>query len=433
MRAALVVFLLFTLGVGCGPSEPPPPTAIAIVGAKLIDGTDAAPIEDSAIVIQGERVSAVGPRASVVIPEGAEIIDAAGKAVMPGVIDLHVHYPGDRALLERLFRVQLSYGVTTTRSIGTDTPERFAAIRDAREGRLLGPRVFTAGRGFTHPEGHPAGHPDVYRPQTPEEARELVAQQAAQGVDFLKMWVDSKYGELPKITPEVQQAIVEEASRNRVPVVAHIFNEADVRRLVGLGVTDFLHTVRDRELGGGLASFLNDNGVSFAPTLTVIEAQWLFLEQPELLDARMSAGVADEARQDLSNPAWVAEQLASRPLDVLKPELEDAKRFVARAHEAGVWLTLGSDSGAGPIAVGWGSHREMQLLADAGLAPLDVLRIATASGARRLGQKGADIGTLEAGKTADLILLDADPTTDIANAQRINRVMKSGAWVPAYE
>lgn len=435
MRFPAAVLLLAALGaLACGPSEPEPPSAIAIVGARLIDGTGAAPLDDAALVVEYGRITQVGPRGQVAVPDGAEVIDAAGLAVMPGIVDLHVHYfADDRAGMQRLFDAQLAWGVTTARSIGVDTPERFAVIRDAREGRLRAPRVFSAGLGFSHPEGHPVAQPDIHRPETPEQAREQVAALASQGVDFVKMWVDSKYGELPEISPEIQQAIVEAASRSRVPVVAHIYDEADVRRLVGYGVTDFLHTIRDREgLGSDLTAFLTDNNVSFAATLTVIEANWLLLERPELLDAdaRMRAGLSDVARKNLADAAWIESELASRPLDVLRPELERAQRFVRAAHEAGVWLTLGSDSGAGTIPTGWGSHREMQLLADAGVPPLEVIRIATAAGARRLGSQGEDIGTLEPGKIADLILLDADPTRDIANTTRIRRVMKSGEWVP---
>jgi len=160
---------------------------ITILGAKLIDGKGADPIEDSVVVIEGTRIQAAGSRAETPVPKGGEIIDGTGKTVIPGLIDIHTHYFGDRAEMERLLRAQLRFGVTTSRSIGADTEEHLATIADARAGKLPAPRLYTAGLGFTHPDGHPIQLPFVRRPPTIEEARAGVAELGAQKVDFIKM------------------------------------------------------------------------------------------------------------------------------------------------------------------------------------------------------------------------------------------------------
>lgn len=426
--AALLVWL-----AACSSEAPPEsPATIAIVGARLIDGVSDAAVEDAIVVIEGDRIAAAGARGAVEIPVGADVVDSAGKTIIPGIIDLHVHYFGDAAEVERQLRVQLAFGVTTARSIGVDDEERRAVIARANRGEIPGPRAFTAGLGFTHPEGHPVAQPMVKRPATPDEAREEVRALASAGVDFVKMWVDSKYGELPKITRKVREAIVDEAGRHGIPSVAHIYDEEDLRHLGDIGVNDFLHTVRDSEpMSDAFIAYCKEKGISFAATLTVIQANWLLAESPELLetDADARAALADSVRANVADEAWREQHLAAADLDMLKPELERSKRFVKQMHDAGVWLTLGSDSGAGTIPIGWGSHNEMQLLASSGIPAMEVLQIATSESARRLGDKGADIGSIVAGKRADLMMLDADPGADIAATRRIARVMQAGRWV----
>jgi len=132
-------------------------SGIAIVGAGLIDGTGTAVVADSIILIQGDRITAVGSRDRVDIPDSATIVDATGKFVMPGLIDLHNHYGGGRAELERLFSLQLDFGVTTARSLGADGAENLQVIAEAKAGKIEAPRLYTAGTGFSHKDGMPPG------------------------------------------------------------------------------------------------------------------------------------------------------------------------------------------------------------------------------------------------------------------------------------
>jgi imidazolonepropionase-like amidohydrolase len=336
------------------------------------------------------------------------------------------------AELDRLLGVQLAWGVTTARSIGVDDQAHIEQLRSTRERGVAAPRLLTAGLGFSHPKGHPVGLAQIYRPETPEQARAQVRELANERVDFIKMWVDSKYGSIPKISPEVREAIADAALSHGIPVVAHIYDEEDVYHLAVRDVTDFLHAVRDREpMDEKFLELCKTRNVSFTPTLTVIESNWVLMEHPELLldDPEVRAAASPEMAAQLADPAWRQQRLRAAPLDVLKPELGRAQRFTKQMFENGIWLGLGSDSNGETIPHGWGAHNEMRLMAEAGLSPLDVIRIATAASARRLGGYGADIGTLEPGKRADLLVLDADPTVEITNARKIARIMQGGEWV----
>jgi imidazolonepropionase-like amidohydrolase len=425
--------LLLALLSSCsdGPRSPAQEAPLTVIlGARLIDGSGSAPWEDSVIVVEGTRLRAVGSRAETPVPKGSRIIDAAGQTAIPGLIELHAHYFRDRPSLERSFRNQLAWGVTTSRSIGVDPDVNLAVIADARAGRIPAPRLYTAGLGFTHPNGHPVAHPVVRRPETPGEARQGVAELAARKVDFIKIWVESKNGSLPKITPEVQRAIVEDGSRLHIPVVAHIFDEADARRLIELGVRDFLHTVRDRDIDASFLKLCRDHDVSFIPTLAVAQSGWFFAENSGLLaDSRLRSAFAPADLAELEKPATRRTMLNDPALASLKDEYARAERFVKTLSQAGVAVGVGSDSGTARVPPGWGTHHELTLLVAAGLTPLEALTAATGSAARILAGPGASFGTLAAGKAADLVLLDASPLDDITNTRTIARVMQAGRWI----
>ena len=240
--AVLGIALLGIVTVACGgdpaPSnEPGPPPGLAIVGAQLIDGTGGAPVADSVIVVRDGRIHAAGPRATTEVPLGAEVVDAAGKTVIPGLVDLHRHYGGPLSAAEQALKSQLYYGVTTTRSIGSDDPEKVALMLEANAGRPDLPRAFTAGRGFSFPDGFNAGTANT--PTSAEEARELVREQAALGVHFTKMWVNEVPNPGLKIPPEIRAAIVDESIKNGLIPVAHIDEEADGIQLLEAGLSDF--------------------------------------------------------------------------------------------------------------------------------------------------------------------------------------------------
>ena len=446
LNRILVLVAAATLAA-CAGSPPPPaePAGLAIVGAQLIDGTGGAPVPDSVIVIRDGRIVAAGPRETIETPAGAEVVDAAGKTVIPGLLDMHSHYRGDRATIDRLLRAQLYFGVTTARSIGLDDAEKVAWMLEAHAGRPDTPRVFTAGVGFSHPNGFNAA--GAQQPATEDEARAMVRELAGQGVQFVKMWVNDMPEPGLKITPEIRTAIVEEAIANGLIPVAHIDAEVDGRQLVEAGLRDFLHsTVRTFGPGGGTpvddpepsAEFIQmclDNGVAFTPTLSIIQNNWHFAEHPELLDdPELRAAMNPEALARWDDPEARAEVVEAPNFDDRKAAFRQVQDFVKTMHDAGVRIALGTDSGTPNVPMGWGVHHELELYVEAGLTPMDALVAATATGASLTVPGGeAEFGTLEAGKIADLVVLDADPLEDIRNTLRIERVMKSGEWAQREE
>ncbi len=436
---------------GCGapavPEDSPAaggePAGLALVGGQLINGTGAAPIADSVVVIRDGRIASAGPRDATAVPDGAETVDMTGKTIMPGLVNLHVHYREGPVEIERQFGSQLYFGVTTARSIGSDSPERTAFLLGSA-GRPDSPRTFTAGTGFSRPGGFNAAGRNA--PTTEDEARALVRDQIALGVHFIKMWVNAVAEPDLKITPEIRTAIIDEAIRNGAIPVAHIDDEADGRQLVQAGLRDFLHStvltfgpgagvpVDDPEPSQEFIQMCLDHGVSFTPTLSIVQNNWHFAEHPELLDdaalrAAFNAFNPDSlARWD--DPAGRADVVDAPGFDDRKAAFRQVQDFVKTMHDAGVTVALGNDAGTANVPFGWGIHHEMELYVEAGLTPMDAIVAATAAGAGQMPPVGeADFGTLEDGMVADLIVLNADPLVDIRNTLEIDRVMRVGEWV----
>ena len=440
-RIAVLVAVAAVAACGAEPTTPAVPADVAIVGAQLIDGTGGEPVADSVILIRGDRVVAAGTRADTGVPAEAEIVDGAGKTVIPGLVDMHSHYFGDRAGIERQFRTQLYFGVTTARSIGADDADNVALMLEAHAGRPDAPRVFTAGSGFAAPDGFNAAL--AQQPATEEEAREMVGELAAQGVHFVKMWVNAVPEPGVKITPEIRTAIVEEAIANGLVPVAHIDDEVDGRQLVEAGLRDFLHStvltfgpgagapVDDPEPSVEFIRMCVENGVAFTPTLSISQNNWHFAERPELLeDPELRAAFNPDALARWDDAEAQAEVIEAPEFEDRKAAFRQVQDFVKTMHDAGVRIALGTDAGTPNVPMGWGVHHELELYVEAGLTPMQALVAATATGAGLTPPVGdAEFGTLEVGKIADLVMLDADPLADIRNTLAIDRVMKSGAWV----
>ena len=418
---------------------------LALVGGKLIDGTGSAPVTDSVVVIRDGRIETTGTRDATAVPADAEVIDVAGKTIIPGLVNLHVHYRGGPTDIERQFQRQLYYGVTTGRSIGSDSPESVSFLLEANAGRPGYPRAYTAGLGFSHPNGFNASGRNA--PTTEEEARAMVRDQVALGVHFIKMWVNEMPEPGLKITPEIRTTIIDEAIKNGVVPVAHIDDEADGRQLVQAGLRDFLHStvltfgpgagapVNDPEPSQEFLQMCLDNGVSFTPTLSIVQNNWHFAEHPELLDdPALRAAFNPDALARWDNPENRAEVVEGQEFEDRKAAFRQVQDFVKTIHDAGIKVALGNDAGTSNVPFGWGVHHEMELYVEAGLTPMQAIVAATATGAGQMPPVGeADFGTLEVGKVADLVVLNADPLVDIRNTLAIDRVMRLGEWVERVE
>ena len=403
-------------------------TVVAIVGARLIDGTGTA-VDDSVILVAGERITAAGARARVAVPQGATVVNAAGKSVIPGLIDVHCHLNQPPEIMRKLLPIALNWGVTTIRMVGNDKPENMEVYSEAKAGQFLSPRAFSAGQGFNLTGPYP-GAP-TFKPATPDEARANVQRQKQLKVDFVKIWMSDKGG----FAPEIIAAIVDEARKQNLPVVAHIGSVAQVRQLADLGVTDFLHEARDG-ITPEFIAYAKQKRLSFAPTLANGEARWFYYENPQFL--KMSPrfdGWYAKGRAMLSDDARRQQVIGAADFAQTKQRFKEQNYpFIKAMSDAGVRIVTGTDCGAEAsqvTPVGHATHREIAMLVEAGMTPAAALRAATLDAARVLERTDDPAyGSIAAGKVADLVVLNADPLADINNTIKIDRVMKAGTWVP---
>ena len=377
--------------------------ATVFEGARLIAGDGLAPIENSSFVVEDNRFVQVGRRGEVKIPPGAARVDLTDRTVMPAIVDTHTHLASTREALVDQLEHKAYYGVGVAMSLGQDAGDvpfqvRNEIIPDAA-------RFRTAGRGLTMPE---PGRTDVpYWVTTEAEARKAVQELAVRKVDLVKIWVDDRDGKYQKVTPALYGAIIDEAHRHSLRVTAHIFALEDAKGLLRAGIDGFAHGVRDRDIDDEIVSLFKQR-----PNVFLV---------PNLPDR----GVATDM-------TWLRESVPADELKKLqdaatdRPDLQQAfaiqARNLAKLNAAGVRIGFGTD---GNIA--WSHHLEMADMVAAGMTPAQVIVAATRTAASIL--QLADVGTVSAGKSADFIVLEANPLDDITNTRRIGAVYLRGTEV----
>ncbi len=422
--------------LAAGPQAPP----TVLEHVRLIDGTGRPPVENAVVVIEGQTIRAAGREGSVAVPPGAKRLDLAGKTVMPLLICLHGHLgqtlngaegsPDSytRANVQAQLEHYLRYGVGAMISLGTDQDFIYELRAAQRAGRLGGARVYTAGRGFGVVGGFPPGQArphDVYRPKTPEEARADVRELAAHHPDFVKLWVDDDFARRPKMRPEIYRAIIDEAHREHLRALAHVFYLDDAKGLVAAGVDGLAHSVRDKPVDSALIQSMKARGVFLTPTLVRDESTFAYAQgAPWLDDPFFQAGVSPDVLKLLTSPSFQSRFGANPDLARSREAFEMAKRNLKTLFDAGVAIGLGTDSGPPLRFQGYFEHRELQLMVSSGLTPMEALTIATGRSAKLLG--ASDLGTLEPGKRADFMVLDANPLVDIRNTEKVSAVWQAG-------
>ncbi len=439
-RLAAALLGLFLIGACEPPSPPEAADTVALVGMTLIDGASAQAIPDAALVIQGDRVVGAGPRSDVSIPEGAEMLDLSGRTVMPGIVNLHAHVGRaegmayalelySRERVERDLNNYLYYGITHMVSLGNDQAPGHAFIRDQRAGRAGGARLYTAGFGFSAPDGWLPDNPFLNRPATPEEAREMVRQEVEKGVDLIKLWVDDGRGRLPQFSPEVSEAIIDEAAAHGRKVLVHLYALEVARDLTRRGVAGLAHSVRDHPVDEEFLALAREQGLFAVPALVGHGANLAYADGADFLDdPGLPVLYADSVLQIMGSRAYQEELAAAPNLEQTRQDFAMAMANALRMFEAGIPLGIGTDSGPPGRFQGLWEHREMELLVEAGIPPMEVIRAATLNGARFLGIDDR-FGSLEEGKVADLLVLDGNPLEDIRNTRRIHQVWLDGRLV----
>ena len=414
--------------------------SIVLTNVTVIDGAGGPADHNRTVVIQGDRIQSIGAGHEHT-PSSAKVIDLHGQTIMPLIINTHGHLgltkgttqaaanQSDDNIRHQLLRYQ-EYGVGAMLSMGTDGG-RFAEIREqSRRGALPGAEVYTAGMGFGAKNGVPPtamGFTEVFRPETPAEARREVAQQAPQKPDFIKVWVDDFWGQYPKMPPEIYAAIIDEAHKNGLRVAAHVYHLEDARLLVADGVDVLAHSIRDADVDDALIAEMKKHNVAYIPTLSLDDFAFAYGDAPHWVNDPFFTEALDPGLLQMITSPEYKTKVHSNPVTAQEEAaLPQAMRNLKKIYDAGILVTLGTDSGATPIRIqGFAEHMELALMVQAGLTPMQAITVATSNAATLL-RIADQYGTLRAGKKANFIVLEKDPSQDIHNTQTIRAVWKDG-------
>jgi imidazolonepropionase-like amidohydrolase len=398
-------------------------------GARLIVGDGSAPLENSAFVVDNNRFTAVGRKGQVRAPAGATRVDLSGKTVIPALIDAHTHLGwtiistgridkdtySKENLIDHLKRLAY-YGVAATFNMGTDPGDAVYQVRaDPVPGAAL---IRFAGRGMAMPNAGPDRaywKPVAYGISTEAEARAAVDELAAKKADVVKIWVDDRNGTVPKLTPALYRAVIDESHKRGLRTVAHIYYLDDAKNLLRSGIDGFMHLVRDRDVDDEMIQLLKQH-----PNIFVT---------PNLPDKGSSD--PDFALMAETMPAAEVQRLR----DAQNAQTPEAKkkardffdlqaRNLAKFNAAGVKIALGTDSS---MTVGWDVHQELADMVAAGMTPAQVITAATKTSAEFV--KLDQLGTVATGKSADFVVLDANPLDNIANTRKISKVVIRGTEI----
>jgi imidazolonepropionase-like amidohydrolase len=417
------------------------PNTLVLSKFTLIDGNGGTPVPNAALVVEDGRITFVGPASQLKPPAGAAVQDLSGKYVLPGLIDLHVHVAESdgavqdpkrtftRENVEKDLRLYASYGVTSVLSMGSDQPLVYQIRDEQHRTRPTMARFFTAGRGFTVKEGFPTNQGNIpgvpYEVTDPKQAAGFVDELATHHPDVVKIWVDDRFGDFKKTPINLSKAIIDEAHKHKLKVAAHVFYLDDAKQLAAADLNAFAHSVRDKVVDDELIRLMKQHGTWQIPTLTrdstpfEFEHPEPFLNDPFFMRAAPALWVAN-----LKSPAFLKAMVADKHWSEYPKLLENSKKNLKKLHDAGVRYGFGTDAGVPGRVPAYLDHEELLLMRDAGLTPMQILVAATKSSAEFLGAR--DLGTIERGKWADLLVLDGDPIADLRNSRKIGAVYVAG-------
>ncbi len=438
------------------------PTVTVYEGARLIVGDGKAPIENSAFVVQNGQFTAVGKKGALKVPASATHVDLTGKTVMPAMVDLHGHLgyqnvPAGTMSKETFTRENLIDHLERLAYNGIGAVVDVASLVDrsdmhggrtgwgdvplrVRDEIIPGTALFkTAGDGISAPGGGPIGHPsraDVpYPVSTPEEARAAVDDYVRIKPSFIKIWEDDRGGTKPKMSPETYKAILEEAHKFNVPVAAHNVSLSDAKNLVREGIEGWLHVpvrggaVVDDELVGLVKNRIAKKDRPNMWMTPALAEPWM-----SLFGGQNPAWLNDPLLRDTYSPDAIR-QFWGDPLAKMTPEQKRKAKEIfdglaangMKLRAAGIKVVMGTDTGQTRFWIGYSTHMDLEGLVAMGLTPSEAIVAATSDAARIAN---FNMGLVAKGKSADFIVLDANPLESISNTRRINKVFLRGGEVP---
>jgi imidazolonepropionase-like amidohydrolase len=430
----VVPTLVLATAFNCGPAALA--STLLIENVTLIDGTGRPPIAAASVLVDGDRIRLIS-RQPIDAPAKTQRIDGTGKYLIPGLMDMHIHLTGgadvtpegltvstmDRSQGVRALHSYLYTGVTSVYDAG-NVPDYILALRDdERSGKLVAPRIFATGGIVTYPGSH-GGNDFATLVDDWPEAIPLLDAHLARQPDVVKLTFEERgWGSRPMIPilpVDLMQHIIEYYNDHGIRTTVHTSSEYRARQAIYVGMDSLAHPVIQGPITDEFARLMGAKKIPMVTTLTVGENYSRLAEHPEYLEeplyqATLTAEQIEKlktvTRQEYQERKWTW---------WMKIMTTIAEENVRKIHAAGGVLVAGTDQTTGPAL-----HRELELLADAGISPLEIIRIATLNGAVFLG-KERDMGSIEEGKIADLVLLAADPTADIRNAGQVVEVIKGG-------
>lgn len=424
MLLRAVSLLAVSTAVAASAAAPPPTRPLAIVHGTVLDGLGGPPLADGVVLVRAGRIEAVGPAASVAVPKDAEVIDARGKSVLPGLADLHVHLQGgwngiDNDLLgyQRYLSALLHAGVTTVFDTGNYAPFILQLRQEVAAGRVLGPRIYCVGAMVDSAD---AAWPDLaYAVSSRALLPEMVRRGKQGKVDMVKGYVN--------LSDRMLRRLVEEARPEGLRVVVDQWDRNGSPDLVATGIAGFAH-MPTRRMSDDDVRAMREADAFAVTTLTVRES----FARTRLADPALHGEplVAD------AMPPWFLSELraeAARPLTAEETEARDraaaalaeAGRNAVKLLAAGVLIAAGTDAPYPGVFPGEGLHRELELLVAAGLSPLQAIRLATHDAARVLQAEG-EWGSLKPGLKADVLVVAGRPHERISDTRKIDLVVKEG-------
>jgi imidazolonepropionase-like amidohydrolase len=431
-----------------------PNSVIAIQGATIITGTGSPSIRNGTIVVDGGRIRSVGARNEVQIPKDAQVIDARGKWIIPGLIDAHVHFSQSGGLYTRPDIVDLRKWRPYEKEMEwikqrlPFTLERYIAsgitgvvdcggpmwnfeVRDIANRTAKAPRVAVAGPliGTYLPPTTLKDDPDIVKPNSPTQARELVRKQLEHQPDLIKLWWIRMPGDNLEQQSQIMSAAIDESKSHGVRVAVHATELETAKAALRAGADILVHSVSDQLVDNQFINMLKSRDIIYMTTLWVEDGYRMVLNQQVSLS---------DFEQKIGDPEVIAtwSELAKIPAKDIPGGIlripAPPKRPVAYDNlmvleSAGVRIVGATDAGNTGTLHGASLHREFELMADAGMRPMDIIVSATRNAAAVMGRQ-SELGTLERGKLADLVILDGDPLVDIKNSRRIFKVMKGGEF-----